>query len=538
MFDDSFGRKTKKPSRKAYTNAVDIWAAGVMAIQILQGSILSLQQLMGYGDTFPSYDPFQKVNVSSQARSFTRRVLTVRPERRPSATECGEDPWLQAKTVAPKDPMPREFDGLDFGKLSIKARPARKKPTGARNPFTPREQAAKPILPRSALRPAPAGPIWGIPRSPRVAKSGFAMPGPPHCSISSFKPRDHHRGVLLDGHTAPVIAMVWDSDGDLLASASEDKTVRIWDRTDGQVSTLRGHSKAVRALAFDDEGTLFASASEDGTILIWEYSIGHRLSGGWSCRGILEGHQGPVVSVSFSYDDKHLVSASSDRTVVEWDVATMSKVRTVKKFEVPVESATCAFDSDSLAVILGGVLGSTYDVQVWVKNKKYNHRNPWTMHRNHSYTRPVLSASVGLGGEESRTVLLVMTSAGLILEDSDGGSGSFSIDSEFPIRAVSYEEFEGGDDCIRLAGSDWVAALEDRPTDDDTVEVPFTAWFNFKGRQQTFAVATSDVLRVNDSVRDANDVQINPDSGETAFAVSGGNSIFVLLEVPRPPPVI
>ena len=78
-----------------------------------------------------------------------------------------------------------------------------------------------------------------------------------------------------------------------------------------------------------------------------------------------------MVSVSFSHDDKRLVSASSDRTVVEWDVATMRKVGTVKKFEVPVVSARCSREDDSLAVIYGGgVFDDARGVQVWTKNKK------------------------------------------------------------------------------------------------------------------------------------------------------------------------
>jgi WD40 repeat protein len=124
-----------------------------------------------------------------------------------------------------------------------------------------------------------------------------------------------------------------------------------------------------------------------------------------------------VVSVSFSHDDKRLVSASSDRTVVEWDVATMRKVGTVKKFEVPVVSARCSREDDSLAVIYGGgVFDDARGVQVWTKNKKDKKRNPWTMHRNHSFSSRVFSAFVGLKGEGSRHALLAATSAGLVFK--------------------------------------------------------------------------------------------------------------------------
>jgi WD40 repeat protein len=59
-------------------------------------------------------------------------------------------------------------------------------------------------------------------------------------------------------------------DGTLLATASEDKTARLWDTATGrQVSTLTGHTGSVRAVAFSPDGTLLATASNDSTARIW-----------------------------------------------------------------------------------------------------------------------------------------------------------------------------------------------------------------------------------------------------------------------------
>ena len=233
-----------------------------------------------------------------------------------------------------------------------------------------------------------------------------------------------------------------------------------------------------------------------------------------------------MVSVSFSHDDKRLVSASSDRTVVEWDVATMCKVRTVKKFEVPVVSARCSRADDSLAVIYGGgVFDVAHGVQVWTKNKKGRKRNPWTMHRNHSFSSPVFSAFVLYGDD-----LFAATSTGLVFKDEDSTEEG-RIDSECVIRAVLLDE---PDDCIRLAGSDWVAALRPRDVDNGS---PFTKRYFEHRTPHAQGVATSVLLLVKDFVRDANDVQINPVSGETAFAIRGENSIFVFTKVPKPPKI-
>jgi WD40 repeat protein len=121
---------------------------------------------------------------------------------------------------------------------------------------------------------------------------------------------------VLEGHLDNVGAVVFSPDSQLVASASRDKTVRVWETaTGGCCSVLEGHSDVVRAVVFSPDGQLVASASYDSTVRVWETTTG-------ACRGVLEGHSAGVRAVVFSPDSQLVTSASLDSTVRVWETTT------------------------------------------------------------------------------------------------------------------------------------------------------------------------------------------------------------------------
>jgi WD40 repeat protein len=261
------------------------------------------------------------------------------------------------------------------------------------------EQVTKSMMSRVSARQTPAfGPLWGAGHGEGeyVFRLKESAAGEGQVTEEAAA-AEEQRILTLEGHEAGVNCVAFSPDGNLIASGSDDQTVRVWEAGTGkEMMTLERHKSSVSSLAFSSDGQKIISGSEDGTIVIWEFLIGDItqiageesrvncirvlpegnafISGSedgmiriWDISGnlltTLSEHKGSVNSIALNLAEQQFLSGSTDRTFKIWDLRKGALIRTFEGHGEEVHGVLFTPDGQSIISYTWGGPIKVWDAQ-------------------------------------------------------------------------------------------------------------------------------------------------------------------------------
>ncbi|MBD2775277.1 eIF2A-related protein [Iningainema tapete] len=185
--------------------------------------------------------------------------------------------------------------------------------------------------------------------------------------LQTFK--SHEAGVYgVTFSPNPPTPLIKGGEGGLIASASKDRTVRLWSLNGKLLKTLFGHKDEVMGVSFSPDGKMLASASFDTTIKLWTIPDGKQIA-------TLTGHQEKVFSVNFSPNPPTplakggegglIASAGADNTIKIWRMEDRKQIATLAGHTASVNSTS--FSPDGLTLASGS---NDSSIKLWSLESK------------------------------------------------------------------------------------------------------------------------------------------------------------------------
>ncbi|GEM_PF-793808 len=170
--------------------------------------------------------------------------------------------------------------------------------------------------------------------------------GQPYTARTDRRMQSIKNLATFKNHSRSVNAVVFNPDGSLLATGSDDKTVKIWDvKKQTLLYNLTGHTKYVTALAFHPSEPVLASGGSDGLLIIWQ------IDGQKILQKIMVHPEG-IKSLAFSPDGKIVATAAADYKIYLYQVSDATCLQTLSGHTDEIHALT--FSPDNLCLVSTG----------------------------------------------------------------------------------------------------------------------------------------------------------------------------------------
>ena len=244
-----------------------------------------------------------------------------------------------------------------------------------------------------------------------------------------FTLKSSHSIEQYTAHGGPVKGLAVSKDNKLMASASFDYSVVVWDLNPiKEKITLIGHDAAVNAVEFSPRNDFLVSGGDDNNILLWSLNDISNINE--EIQPIrLGNHRGKIADLEFSSDGKFLLSASWDGTVGVWDLKKRQKINSLVGHKGPVYSVK--YSKDNKFIYSSGYDG---EIKLWKVN-------------NGEYVRPLIKNGWGISkfevDEERNFIAFGSTDGQIKINKFDQDETILNIkEDRVPILSMYYLEKE------------------------------------------------------------------------------------------------
>ena len=269
--------------------------------------------------------------------------------------------------------------------------------------------------------------------------------------VWNFKPQ--MRPFKFSGHKGAITDLAINPLGDIIASSSTDQTVRLWtNAVGGKNKILKCHPSPIRSVDFSSDGKLLMTGSNDKTIKIFELYPKHKFLSSY------KGHSNWVRCVRFSPDNRLIGSCGDDNAVIIFDV----EQKTVKYRFLDHSSNvnSCRFSPDGTIISSAGNDGKIklFDIRMGRLIQHYDAHNDKinciSYHQSGNYI---------ISGSDDSTIKIWDLKMGQILYTVHGHRGkvksvNFNIDGDYFCS--------GGEDSILMV---WKSNIKNMDEEFDTL---------------------------------------------------------------------
>lgn len=161
--------------------------------------------------------------------------------------------------------------------------------------------------------------------------------------------------VVRQGHKESINMVKYSPTGKHIYSASEDKTIKMWDVSTGiDINTFNAHESGVNTISLSKDGLILVSGDKSGTIIIWDALTG-------TVKKKIEAHDGAVLTAKLSSDAQVIASGGEDKILKLWNLSG-DTIKTITGFSAPITNL--AISPDNERIVTGGGKNNGVEVKL------------------------------------------------------------------------------------------------------------------------------------------------------------------------------